>query len=238
MEKAALSTNARIFSARGYRETAPILVEPTLFYNPPYEHPLEDEFAWHLVKYLDPKSALGYQVKFDTPVANLWVDFVVEIGARRIGFECSTFYEDENELALRDALLVGSGALHTLYRLRGVDVMYRLHDVLYLISQIDRTLFSARGRINLETLASAEAHECRVDPDSSSLSIVYRPVEDEDEIDGEAFSWPSLGGEESTLYLRRLDHRLPDSWVRDYYRALAYFDNSVDRMSEQWAKTA
>lgn len=238
METAALSTKARIFSARAYRETAAVLVEPSLFYNPPYEHPLEDEFAWHLVKYLDPESALGYQVRFDTPVANLWVDFVVEIGSRRVGFECSTLYEDENELALRDALLVGSGALNTLYRLRGVDVMYRLHDVLYLISQCDRSLFSARGRINLDTLASSEAHECKVNSESSSMSIVYRTAEEADEIDGEAFGWPNTGEQESTLFLRRLDQKLPDSWVRDYYRALAYFDNSVDRMSDQWAKTA
>ena len=36
--------------------------EPSLFYAPPYERPIEDEFAWHLVKYLDVRAGLQYQV--------------------------------------------------------------------------------------------------------------------------------------------------------------------------------
>ena len=62
------------------------LVEPSLFYDPPYERPLEDEFAWHLVKYLTPISRLDYQVKCDTAKAKVWVDFVVETGQGTSGF--------------------------------------------------------------------------------------------------------------------------------------------------------
>lgn len=57
------------------------LIEPSLFYDPPYERPLEDEFAWHLIKYLRPITGLRYQVKVETPCANAWVDFIVERGA-------------------------------------------------------------------------------------------------------------------------------------------------------------
>ena len=84
------------------------LIEPSLFYDPPYERPLEDEFAWHLIKYLRPIAGLRYQVKVETPCTNAWVDFIVEHGARRIGFEIGSLEADTAAMSSSDRRRSGS----------------------------------------------------------------------------------------------------------------------------------
>lgn len=238
MENTNEKRTAHIIKATTRQEPGHPLVEPSLFYAPPYEHPLEDEFAWHLVKYLNADSGLGYQVKVRTPVANLWIDFIIEYNNRRVGIECTGLYEDETELNLRDALIVGSGAVDTLYRLRGIDVMYRLHDCLYLVSRWDTELFSRRGLINLNILATPRARDYAPRPDETFVKLEYNDTEEQDAIEGETFTWPEQPDEAKELHLRRLNTGFPSAWLRDYDRALAHFGASDDDLGEQWAKSA
>ncbi len=212
------------------------LIEPSLFYDPPYERPLEDEFAWQLVKYLRPISGLQYQVKVETPCANVWVDFVVEHGARRIGFEVGTLEDgvDPEQEHHRDALVLGSGALDVLYRFRGADLLYRPHDALHLAAAWDADLFTPRGRINLNTLASAEARACHPRPQDTVARVVYEAPEEV--LDGEAFAWPQDVPAE--LIVRRISRANPAAWMRDYDAALAHYGVSDERLGRQWAKSA
>lgn len=212
-------------------------VEPSLFYDPPYERPLEDEFAWHLVKYLEPITGLQYQVKVATPCANLWVDFVVEHGARRIGIEIGMLDEeiDEQQEHYRDALLIGSGALDVLYRFRGADLLYRPHDALCLAARWDHDLFTDRARINLNTLASPEARTCHPRPHDTVQQLTYKSSTD-DAYEGEVFNWPE--DVPSTLVVRRLSRANPSAWMRDYDAALQHFGISDDQVHTQWAKSA
>lgn len=220
------------------QEPAHPLVEPSLFYDPPYERPLEDEFAWHLVKYLTPISGLRYQVPVQTACANLWVDFVMEVGGRRIGFEISDLDTptDEEEQRYRDALLLGSGALDVLYRFRAADLMYRIHDALLLAAGWDPDLFSQRGRINLNTLASPEARACPVPHHRAEARVVYAAqtvtYEDEGEVYEGSVAVPS------ELIVRRLSRANPGAWMHDYDAALQHFGISDDALGTQWAKSA
>ncbi|MEM1128010.1 MAG: hypothetical protein AAGI71_15285 [Bacteroidota bacterium] len=140
------------------------LLDPAAGYAPPYERPLEDEFAWHLVKYLAPLAQFEYQASVHAEGLPVWVDFVLTAAdGRRIGFELGELGEGRDFAAhtTRDALLMETPSLDVLYRFRGTDLLHRLHDVLYLVSVWDPTLFSERGRINLHTLASRSARACR-----------------------------------------------------------------------------
>ena len=230
------------------REGAPQLAEPSLFYDPPYERPLEDEFAWHLVKYLSPVSGLLYQERIATPGGAFWVDFVIEHGSapgpvRRIGFECGDLedasrdgeHDSEND-RLRDALLVGTGALDVLYRFRGQDLLHRLHDALLIAAKWDGDLFSHRGRINLGTLASPEASAADPRPHQALLRLAYDQSEDLDAHEGDAFAWPPQAP--SDLVVRRFSRTHPATWLRDYEHALAHYGVSAEQLGNDWARSA
>ena len=221
-------------------ETHPQLLEPSLFYDPPYERPLEDEFAWQLVKYLKPISGLRYQVKVETPCANAWIDFVVESGARRIGFELGGLRpaarEDLEDATYRDALVLGSGTLDVLYRFRGLDLLYRPHDALHVVCAWEPGLFTERGRTNLHTLASPEARACRVRPHETTCRIVYEAPMVEGQIEDETFAWPE--DVPADLVVHRLSRANPGAWMRNYDAALRYFGVSDDAVGRQWAKSA
>lgn len=214
------------------------LLEPSLFYNPPYERPLEDEFAWHLVKYLNPVTALDYQVKVETACAHFWVDFVVTLGHHRVGFECGEMEEapDEQQLRFREALLLGAGTLDVLYRFRGVDLMHHVHDCLFVASRWDPALFSSRAHVNLGTLAQEEVRACRPGRSNDLLRVRYRQPRVEDVYEGEAFQWPGMPSAE--LRVRRLSRENPAAWVRDYERALAHYGVSDDDLGTRWARSA
>ncbi|GAB5521336.1 MAG: hypothetical protein RhofKO_35870 [Rhodothermales bacterium] len=199
-------------------EPAHPLVEPSLFYDPPYERPLEDEFAWHLVKYLDPVAGLLYQERVETKAGAFWINFVVETGLRRIGFEVGELDADADTQHdhLRDALLVGSDGLDVVYRLRGRDLLYRLHDCLYLVAQWEPKLFSQRGHINLRTLAAPDARAQQPRRSDAILRLSY----DAPQADGAP-----------DLILHRTDKQNPASWVRAYDQALVHFGVQPDALS-------
>lgn len=172
-------------------------MEPSLFYDPPYERPLEDEFAWYLVKYLAPISALHYQTKILLATGErAWVDFVVEREGRLVGFEIGEL-DDADDYVMdpatrqRDALVMATGTLDVLYRLRAHDACYHIHDALHIISRIDGALFSPRGRRNLEVLATPLAMDVQED-------MLYA----------------------DDIMIRRLRKDTPAWWMRDYDEAL------------------
>lgn len=219
------------------------LIEPSLFYDPPYERPLEDEFAWHLVKYLRPIAGLRYQVKVETPCMNAWVDFVIEHGdpngRRRIGIEIGASVDDAvaqeevdgEQERYRDALVIGSGALDVLYRFRATDLLYRPHDALYVAAMWDPTLFTERGQINLHTLASPEARPYRPRPHETIARVKYTSATTEDET-------PSAQEVPASLIVKRLSRAHPAAWMHAYDEALRHFGISDERLEHFWAKSA
>ena len=210
--------------------------EPSLFYAPPYDRPVEDEFAWHLVKYLDERSGLVYQHRAETPAGPVWVDFVVETLVpvaegrppllRRVGFELTAEGDDADAVALRDALLVGTGALDALYRFDSRSLLYRLHDALAVVMAWEPALFSDRGRVNLDRLASEEALAVRPRP-QDARAIVPAPRADEELVDeDDPFALPAAAGE--PLVVTRFTAAHPGAWAGFFAQARAHFGLDAD----------
>ncbi len=144
-------------------------------YDPPYESPLEDLFALNVVKYL--RSSVGFdkQVKAETICGKFRMDFVVYCGSKKVAFECDGqgYHEDLRD-EWRDAMILGAGAVDTIYRLRGSDLTYYLEDCLFIVSQWEAEIFSERALINLKVLASDEARSHRIKKCNSIAMITYR----------------------------------------------------------------
>jgi hypothetical protein len=190
--------------------------EPSLFYAPPYERPVEDELAWHLVKYLDPEVGLLYQHRVATPAGPVWVDFVVETVlegglVRRVGFDLTEPSDDLGLAEMRDALLVGTGALDAHYRLPAEAARTRLLDALAVLAQCEPNLFSERGRVNLERLASDEARVVSLAPQAATIEVPAPAVDVDD---------PWAAAPEEAFNLTRRASRYPVTWLDAYTKAL------------------
>lgn len=193
---------------------------------PPYPGAVQDELAWHLVKYLREDAVLQSEVEVEIPAgpdrapAFFTLDFVVEIpvdGApgevRRIAFEAGggrTVADHERRLR-RDATLLAYGVVDTVYRLRGSDLAHRIEDVLFLVSQWDADAFSERGRINLKTLASREARGVALRPEQPSVLVPYAAGDGTGD-DAERDLWHVANGLAPHVLVRRLDRRFADVW--------------------------
>lgn len=187
---------------------------------PPYPGAVQDELAWHLVKYLREDAVLKSEVEIEIPAgpgfgpAFFTLDFVVEVplgdgAVRRIAFEAGggrTLAEHERRLR-RDATLLAHGSVDTVYRLRGSDLAAHMEDVLYLASLWDADAFSERGRINLKTLASREARGVTVRPEQPSVLVPYAVGDDT-----EGDLWHVANGQVPHVLVRRLDRRFADVW--------------------------
>jgi hypothetical protein len=194
-------------------------------YELPYPGAVQDELAWHLVKYLREDARLRSEVEVEVPAgpghgpAFFTVDLVVEVpddagSVRRIAFETATgrTLRDHDRRLRRDATLLAHGAVDTVYRLRGSDLLNHMADVLYLASRWDADAFSERGRINLKTLASPEARALSVRPEQPSVLVPYAlDPADADEAP-ERHLWHVANGQAPHVLVRRLDRRYESVW--------------------------
>jgi hypothetical protein len=138
---------------------------PASYCDPPYESPIEDAFAWHLIKHLDPAVQLTKQVTAPTICGSFRLDFLAQTGTRRIGFECDgAEYHDELRDECRDAMIVWSGHADVIYRLRGADLHHRMNEVLGTLPDHEPALFRDRGRRNVAPRSGPPALRLRDDP--------------------------------------------------------------------------
>lgn len=164
-------------------------------YKPPYDSPLEDSFAWHISKYLGNRTTLAKQVQTATSFGTFFLDFVSRSpSGRRVAFECDgrDFHRDPVRDICRDAVVLDSGAVDAVYRLRGQDLHYHLEDCLYVLARWEPRLFSVTGVYQLSLLAShgvrmlAEDAHCWT---GTKLGRGGRELEPEDAEGG----WTQLG---------------------------------------------
>jgi len=75
-------------------------------YDPPYESPLEDLFAWNAVKYLGETVAFDKQVEVDTICGKFRLDFLAVSPESRVAFECDGVeYHEPRRDEWRDAMI-------------------------------------------------------------------------------------------------------------------------------------
>ncbi len=202
-------------------------------HEPPYPGAVQDELAWHLVKYLRDDARLRSEVEVEVPPgpghgpAFFTLDLVVEVplaegagAVRRVAFETASgrTLRDHDRRLRRDATLLAHGAVDTIYRLRGSDLLHHMEDVLYLASQWESAgdgaadLFSERGRINLKTLASAEARALSVRPEQPSVLVPYALDAANADEAPERHLWHVANGTAPHILVRRLDRRFESVW--------------------------
>jgi hypothetical protein len=145
-------------------------------FDPPYDSPIEQDFAWGLSKHLAETTILHKQVEVPTSAATFRLDLVAQTdwtpfykppgSGFRIAFECDgkDYHADVLRDECRDALILSTNAVSAIYRFRGCDLHYHLADCLFYILTHDPFLFSDRGRRNIEVLAS----------DASRLKVTRR----------------------------------------------------------------
>ena len=95
-------------------------------YRPPYDSPIEDALAYPLAKYLDSDASFRTQQRIKTFCASFRVDFYIAHNSRRVAIECDgkRFHNSTRDL-VRDTLILGSGAVETIFRVQGKDAYYR-----------------------------------------------------------------------------------------------------------------
>lgn len=121
------------------------------------ESPLEEFFIETLEKYLSPKSEIFPQYEVKTLAGKFRLDFLLTVHGKKIAFECDgADFHDEFRDAWRDALILGSREIDTIYRFRGKDLHTFLNDCIYLIYHYDKDLFNERYPLIGERLISEE----------------------------------------------------------------------------------
>lgn len=143
-------------------------------FNPPYESSLEELFAINVIKYLDDSVVFQKQVLVETICGQFRIDFVIDTGLKKVAIECDgKEFHDKSRDEWRDAMILGAGAVDVVYHLRGADLTYHLEDCLYIISKWESDIFSKRGIVNLEILATKEARAHEPQQGDTIVMIEY-----------------------------------------------------------------
>lgn len=137
--------------------------------NPPHESPIETELARVLAKYIDDDAAFYKQVPVNTTHGDFRLDFLVENDAGLYAFEADgREFHDYSRDMFRDSIILDHTDVTAVFRISGRDVNFLLEEALFVVSRIEPRIFSARGRANLEVLASR-----RIDVESVSIGSEF-----------------------------------------------------------------
>lgn len=215
-----LSTHAAPRSRRALRlpAGAPVAEKAPAGYRPPYGNAALDAFAWHAVKYLDPRATLRADGELHAGCRPVRCDFLIESApagkARRIAVQVgwARSLRDHQRRRACDAALVAAGAVDAIYRIGGPDLPGVMDDALFLIATWERAggagshvpdVFSARGRLNLARLASPAAAALTL---TAAGAAALLPASAEPASHGVVPLAP-------LLLLRRFDRRFPAWWA-------------------------
>lgn len=191
-------------------------------FNPPYNSPIEESFAWNFTKYANPNVDIRKQELISTTHGKFFLDFAVEdqqghiIGIECDGKEFHEPYRDE----WRDAIILGAGHISEIVRIRGADIYYNIIDALYVLLIWFPSFFSESGIINLTFLASDYIKRSQGSIKDSLSAFTRLLLED--------------GSVQGSLVTRRT---IPAGGRRQFWTEMAAFANkhpykSVDELME------
>ena len=145
---------------------------PESRYEPPYDSPIEDAFAWHCHKQIHPDVKCEKQVEVYTQHGLFRVDLDYAIGDEHTAIECDgRDFHDAHRDEFRDAILIGGGHFATVYHFRGCDIVHNPDNCVWLMSLFDPGLFSRRGHRHLNQLQTLNADQVRHRAESSDFSL-------------------------------------------------------------------
>ena len=121
----------------------------------PCDSPIEDIFLDEFRKVANYEVSVGRQHECQTRSGAFRLDFILShiTNGAKLGIECDgrDFHSAASD-SKRDAAIVAAGIVDKIYRLRGQDLTFRVHDALHLLAGLEPWLFSARGIAQLATL--------------------------------------------------------------------------------------
>lgn len=195
-------------------------------YNPPYDSPIEDIFAYNYIKYANEESSLDSQVSVQTLCGRFILDFVLTTtDGSRIAVECDgqEFHEFSRD-EWRDAMILGERHVDAIYRIRGADLVHNIASVLYAMSVLDPLLFSNRGITNLSALVPLALRKAQIEHDISTIKFHQN---DNDEL------------VKLRMYVRRI--RTPqgkrDFWQTAYQHALSVGGGSLNEVMQSYRRS-
>lgn len=143
-------------------------------FEPPYDSPIEETFAWNAIKYVRPDTSLHKQYDISTKRGGFRLDFVLERNGRRVAFECDgKEFHDAYRDEWRDAITLGEGHVEVVYRLRGRDIHFHISEILYVVAHWESDLFTEAGRLNLSSLNYSSALELSVEAGPTSRLLQF-----------------------------------------------------------------
>jgi hypothetical protein len=131
----------------------------------PCDSPIEDIFLWEFKKVAAEIVQVRRQEYCRTAAGAFRLDFVLSLvgGGIKLGIECDgRNFHSEAKDSQRDAAIVAARVVDRIYRLRGRDIHFHIHDTLHLLSELEPWLFSERGQILLDQLSEREAKRADV----------------------------------------------------------------------------
>ena len=211
-----------------------------LFYEPPYANELDDALARHLVAYLVPAASLEYKAQVWTTHSRCHFDFLIDLGTRRVAIDYTDTPENV-ETALvedNDALVLGTGAVDAILRVRRQDLEDHFYDCLHVIAKWEPNLFTPYGQRRFAERASDDAHGTLPEPESELVTVYYQREEKgkmafivNDNAGDDVIEWPDSGDRCDFVAIRRLSGEQPDIWKRQYERAaLVYGRDPIRRL--------
>jgi hypothetical protein len=186
-----------------------------------YGSSTQDAFAWHVAKYITEKAIITPAAEIEAPTfpgrAVFSVDFLIEVAGRRIAVECTgaRSLKEHAQQRRRDARLVASGAVDTVYRIDDGGLTDLTNDALFLIASWEKRagagrylpdIFTPRGRTNLSRLASQQARGVELTQAQAAALVAYPKTA--------AARRRSRRRRDQAphLLLRRFDRRFPGPW--------------------------
>lgn len=130
-------------------------------FDPPYDSPIEEAFAWDLVKHLTREVEFTKQVECKTPAGDFRLDFTASLNGRTIGIECDgKEYHGTVRDVWRDAAILAACEVEAIYRFRGQDIWHRINDCMFLTCRFEPLLFRPGKFSGLRVPASDECRAC------------------------------------------------------------------------------
>ena len=129
-------------------------------FEPPYDSPIEEQFAWHFAKYVHPNIELFPQYEIPTSHGTFKMDFVIKIKDKLIGIECDgKNYHNIGRDFWRDIAIIENSRIKDIFRFRGSDITYHINECLIILSWYYPDIFDERGISNLTKLADKDVLE-------------------------------------------------------------------------------
>lgn len=127
---------------------------------PLHESPIAEKFEQAILLHLSPDFSIHREFLCPTPWANFRIDIVLKNEEQTTGIECDgkEFHDDFRD-ETRDSIILGLGLVDTIWRFRGADINFAIHDALFVMSEVEPSVFTARGKEVLSTQACDTVRE-------------------------------------------------------------------------------